>query len=323
MSGHSERTISSDGTPIAYWRSGQGPALVLVHGASADHTRWEGVLPFIEPHLTVYAMDRRGRGASGDQTRYALEDEAADVAAVVDAVAAATGGPVDLLGHSYGATCALEAALRTDHVRRLVIYEPALAISTDEFVDELADLLARDRHEDVLITLLRAAGMAPGQLDRARSLPSWPARVAAAHTIVRECRAERAYRFDPQRFAAVRVPTLLLVGSDSAPEIVDESNRLAAAIPAARIGTLAGQTHVAMLSAPDLFTKEILAFLGAPSWRARCPRCGRSRPLDETRAMRIGAASVGKRVFGRCGGCRRWRWIIIEKPPSTIVTEPS
>jgi pimeloyl-ACP methyl ester carboxylesterase len=185
------------------------------------------------------------------------------VAAVVDAVAAATGRPVDLFGHSYGATCALEAALRTDHIRRLVIYEPALAISTAEFVNKLADLLAQDRREDVLITLLQAAGLEPDQIDQARTQPSWPARVAAAHTIVRECRAERAYHFDPQRFAAIRVPTLLLVGSESAPEIVEESRLLAAAIPAARIGTLAGQTHVAMLSAPDLFANEILAFLSA------------------------------------------------------------
>jgi pimeloyl-ACP methyl ester carboxylesterase len=260
-----EKTVAPDGTPIAYWRSGSGPALVLVHGASADHTRWESVLPLLEPHVTVYAMDRRGRGASGDQPTYTLAAEAADVAAVVAAVAAASGRPVDLFGHSYGATCALEAALRTDQVRRLVIYEPGLAISTAEFVDGLADLLARGRREDVLVTLLQAAGMAPDQIAGARSLPSWLSRVAAAHTIVRECRAERAYRFDPQRFAAVRVPTLLLVGSESASEIVDESNRLAAAIPAARVGTLAGQTHVAMLSAPDLFVHEILAFLGANS----------------------------------------------------------
>ena len=36
-----EKTISRDGTPIGYWRSGQGPALVLVHGTTADASRWE------------------------------------------------------------------------------------------------------------------------------------------------------------------------------------------------------------------------------------------------------------------------------------------
>ena len=87
-----EKIVSRDGTPIGYWRSGQGPALVLVHGATADHSRWETVLPLLEPHATVYAVDRRGRGASGDATGYVIEDEAADIAAVVDAVADSTGG---------------------------------------------------------------------------------------------------------------------------------------------------------------------------------------------------------------------------------------
>jgi hypothetical protein len=51
---------SRDGTRIAYWRTGDGPALILVHGTTADHSRWETVLPLLEPHVTVYAMDRRG-----------------------------------------------------------------------------------------------------------------------------------------------------------------------------------------------------------------------------------------------------------------------
>jgi pimeloyl-ACP methyl ester carboxylesterase len=258
-----EKTISPDGTPIAYWRSGTGPALILVHGTTADHTRWESVLPLLEPHVTVYAMDRRGRGASGDQARHTLLHEAADTAAVVDAVAADTGQPVDLFGHSFGATCAVEAVLRTTHVRRLVIYEPGVAVSTDEFVDRLAALLAQGRREDVVTTLLHEAGLTEGQIDRARSLPSWPHRVAAAHTVVREGRAELAYRFEPRRFAAISVPTLLLVGSHSPPEITDESRLLAAAIPDARIETLDGQGHVAMLTAPAQFTTAILTFLSA------------------------------------------------------------
>jgi pimeloyl-ACP methyl ester carboxylesterase len=53
---------SRDGTRIAYLRTGDGPALILVHGTTADHSRWETVLPLLEPHVTVYAMDRRGRG---------------------------------------------------------------------------------------------------------------------------------------------------------------------------------------------------------------------------------------------------------------------
>src|SRR5690242_14877768 len=100
---------SKDGTPLALWKSGVGPSLVAVHGACADHTAWDSVVPLLADTFTVYAMDRRGRGASGDAPRYALEREFEDVAAAVDALP----GPVHLYGHSFGGICAVEAAMRT------------------------------------------------------------------------------------------------------------------------------------------------------------------------------------------------------------------
>ncbi|MGZ8749285.1 MAG: alpha/beta fold hydrolase [Pseudonocardia sp.] len=138
-----EKTTSADGTPIAYWRSGRGPALVLVHGSTADHTRWDRVRPLLEPHHTVLAMDRRGRGASGDGGPYSLGAEAADVVAVVAAATAEQGEPVDVFGHSFGAHCALEAALLTTGIRRLALYEPAIIpVTTPEFTAGLERLLA-------------------------------------------------------------------------------------------------------------------------------------------------------------------------------------
>ena len=81
---------SHDHTEIAYWTSGDGPPVVLVHGTPADHTRWRPLLPYLERHVTVHAIDRRGRGASGDAPEYSLQREYEDVAAVVDAVAASS-----------------------------------------------------------------------------------------------------------------------------------------------------------------------------------------------------------------------------------------
>src|SRR5690606_20681910 len=66
------RVVSTDGTEIAYRSTGQEPPLVLVHGGPADHTRWQPLLPFLEPVVTVLAMDRRGRGASADGPEYRL-----------------------------------------------------------------------------------------------------------------------------------------------------------------------------------------------------------------------------------------------------------
>ncbi|MDN5859135.1 MAG: alpha/beta hydrolase [Pseudonocardia sp.] len=263
----SPATVTSpDGTPIAYWQSGQGPPLLLVHGTTADHTRWQAVLPLLEPHVTVYAMDRRGRGGSGDQAEYSLEAEAADVAAVVDAVADDTGGPVDVFGHSYGAHCVLEAMLLTDALRRAVLYEPAvIAITPAGWLARAEGLLARGRREEVVVSLLRElAGVPAEQVERMRADPSWAGRVAAAHTVVRETRAEDAYRFDPARFAALRVPTLLLTGSETPSDLAASTAVLADGLPGARIVPLAGQGHVAMLTAPDLFVDAVLGFLRDP-----------------------------------------------------------
>src|SRR5690606_7278675 len=113
---------SPDGTSIGFQRSGRGTPLLLVHGTTADHSRWSAISPSFERHFTVYTMDRRGRGASGDASEYHLLREAEDIAAVIEAI----GEPVHLLGHSYGALCCLEAAPLTDKVSKLILYEPPL-----------------------------------------------------------------------------------------------------------------------------------------------------------------------------------------------------
>ena len=61
-------------------------------------------------------------GESGDSAAYAVEHECEDIAAVIDA----TGAPAYLLGHSFGGIIALETALRTRNLRKLILYEPPI-----------------------------------------------------------------------------------------------------------------------------------------------------------------------------------------------------
>lgn len=258
-----ETVVSRDGTPIAAWRSGEGPPLVLVHGATADHSRWAPVLPEFERHFTVFALDRRGRGQSGDANDYALEREFDDVVAVVEAA----GSEVNVLGHSHGGVCALEAARLTDRISKLVLYEAPVGFvkSSPDVVDRLQALLESGQRDELLALFLReVAGLPPDQIELMRSLPAWEARLAAAHTIPREERVNREYVFDADRFREVDVPTLLLEGGDSPDSFRAANKALLAALPNSRIAVMPGQRHAAMDTGPDLFTTEVLNFLDVP-----------------------------------------------------------
>src|SRR5918998_1223682 len=258
-----ESVTSRDGIPIACWRSGEGSPLVLVHGTAADHNRWAPVLPAFEQRFTVNAIDRRGRGGSGDAEDYAIEREFEDVAAVVDSA----GESAVLLGHSYGALCALEAARLTRNIGKLVLYDPGIEVAGEEIyptevIERLEALLeAGDRDGVVATTMREVAGLPPETVEHLRTLPVWQTRVAAAHTIPRELRAVKAYRFDPARFRDLGVPTLLLSGGTSPAALRKAAEAVDGALPDSRIVVMPGQGHAAMDTGTDLFTAEVLHFL--------------------------------------------------------------
>ncbi|MGH2475002.1 MAG: alpha/beta fold hydrolase, partial [Candidatus Limnocylindrales bacterium] len=190
---------SADGTPIAVFRSGDpaGLPVLLVHGAAADHTTFRVVGPLLGQSFEVYAMDRRGRGASGDTAPYAIEREFEDVAAVAGAIAQERGIPtIDVVGHSYGGRCALGAALLTPSIGRVVAYEGAPTPPGDRYGDdalatELTRLADAGRGEILLETFMtRVVGMTPDELAAYRADPIWPRRVAAGPTIARELAVE-------------------------------------------------------------------------------------------------------------------------------------
>src|SRR5216683_633653 len=113
-SGASTSVASKDSTRVAYWETGKGPPLVLVDGTAADHTRWAPILTKLQERFTVFAMDRRGRGGSGDAADYVLEREFDDIAAVVDTVAGSR--KVHLLGHSYDALFSFKDTVTTEKI---------------------------------------------------------------------------------------------------------------------------------------------------------------------------------------------------------------
>jgi pimeloyl-ACP methyl ester carboxylesterase len=257
-----EQVRSSDGTPIAVWRSGAGRPLLLVHGTTADHQRWAAISSQLEQNFTVYAMDRRGRGASGDAPDYDLMREAEDVAAVVETI----DEPVSILGHSFGAICSLEATLLTDKVSRLILYEPPIPTGLPAYPPGAPDRMQGLVHDGELEAALEiffreVVRMPENEFAVFRQLPVWKVRVSLAPTIPREMVFDRSYTFNAQKVADLTMPVLLLLGGDSPPLFGRGIEAVDAALPNSQVVVLPGQQHVAMDTNPELFLEEVLRFL--------------------------------------------------------------
>jgi pimeloyl-ACP methyl ester carboxylesterase len=244
------KVTSSDGTAIAFDRSGTGPAVILVGGALSDLSAAAPLVPLLAPRFTVFAYDRRGRGASGDTAPYAVEREVEDIGALVDEA----GGSAFLFGHSSGAVLALEAAARGLSVTKLALYEPPFIVDDsrpplpDDYVARLSELVAAGRRgEAVEYFMTTAVGVPADVVAQMRHDPMWQATERLAHTL--------AYDFaimgdtmsgnplPTERWASATLPTLVMDGGKSPPYQRHAVQALVDALPDARRRTLDGQDH--------------------------------------------------------------------------------
>jgi pimeloyl-ACP methyl ester carboxylesterase len=279
---------STDGVTVAVFgvRSAAGTTradpsrrpLLLVHGATADHTTWRAVGPRFATSRAVFAVDRRGRGASGDAPGYRIDLEFDDLAAVSEAIGTTTrAGAVDVVGHSYGGRCGLGASLRTAAIHRLVVYEgapapPGVSYRPTGLVDAVRDALARGDDEGALTTFLAGiVGMSEGELAAYRTNPVWPARVVAAHTILREVEAEASPAASLAALGRVAVPVLLLLGSTSRSPFRIGTDALAASLADAEIAVIEGAAHAAHHTHAEEFVQVVEGFLDRPDQRGRRP----------------------------------------------------
>jgi pimeloyl-ACP methyl ester carboxylesterase len=256
---------SADGTSLAVWVDGDGPGLVLVHGCPSDHSTFAPLVQELRTHVTTYAMDRRGSGASGDTSPYAVEREFEDVAAVVDAAAARTGGSVALWGHSYGCNPAMGGAALSGNVHHLVLYEPSFGLTYPSgSIDAIEQAVAAGDPERAIHAALVDTGvMSDEDFEAFRASARWPTVVASAPTLPRECRVENDWRYQPGQFDGISAPTLMLTGSETDPELAECTRRAWAAIPKAEIQVLDGHGHFAYKTDPAMVAAIIHKFIVA------------------------------------------------------------
>lgn len=111
--------------------AGQGPGVLCLHANASSSAQWRALMDRLAAHFHVLAADGYGAGKSPPWNR----DRPAMLDHEVDLLASAlerTGDPCALVGHSYGGAVALVAALRRpQRVRAIALYEPTLFALVD------------------------------------------------------------------------------------------------------------------------------------------------------------------------------------------------
>jgi len=241
---------SADGTRIAFDQVGQGPALILVSGATQYRAIDRGLAQLaalLAPRFAVIHHDRRGRGDSGDTQPFAVEREIEDIESLIDRA----GGSAFLYGISSGAALAMEAARALgSKVTKLAMYEAPYNDDADArraaatYKRELTSLLAADRRGDAMALFFTLVGMPAEQVPAMRQSPIWPAFEAVAPTLAYDAAVLGDDASVPREHASgVAVPTLVMDGGASFPFMRATGAALARAIPNARRRTLEGQAH--------------------------------------------------------------------------------
>jgi pimeloyl-ACP methyl ester carboxylesterase len=259
-----EKVRSKDGTTIAFDRLGDGPAVIVVGGATCDRTITRPLAEQLAQHFTVINYDRRGRGDSSDTAPYAVEREIEDLAALI----AEAGGTASVYGHSSGAALALHAAAHGLPISKLVLHEPPYVPDGEEerrisreYAEKLKTILAEGRRGDAVELFMTTVGTPQEMVDRMRSEPWWARMEAIAPTLAYDSEvmgdSRRGGTIPVDLVGRVTPPTLVLVGGASPAWMIDVGRQVADAMPNGRHSVLEGQEHVVP---PELLAPVLAEF---------------------------------------------------------------
>ncbi|MCW6005773.1 alpha/beta hydrolase [Micromonospora sp. CPCC 205371] len=265
-----QRAVSADGTEIAGRVLGQGPPLVLVHGAIGDgDIAWEALLPYLTDRFTCYLPSTRGRGLSSDNPDHSPPRLEEDITAFVDSV----GEPVCLVGWSGGGAWALGVTAHSGSVAAVAAYEPGVISVMRE------DDLARTGATVAQVGTAAADGRL---VDAVRAFASWictddeiaaleqtdfyarwaPAVPAMLQFFQHDAAYAGPRSTDPELLRQVAAPVLLLRGRQTklSTWFAHAARHIAQNVAHPQVRELRGVGHFAPLLAPESIARELISF---------------------------------------------------------------
>jgi pimeloyl-ACP methyl ester carboxylesterase len=249
---------------VAWYRSGEAPRLLLLHGYTDSAACWNPLLRASGGRLPALALDARGHGSSGlPQQRFDIADLAVETATVLDRLGIV--GRAVVIGHSMGAaTAAHLARSRPDLVRALVLEDPVLHLPGEPSNrTSLADRRA-------WVTAVRSASLADRIASARSEHPGWSEDVLESWAVSKgqfDPLGLDLRRPDPELLLDVlrdvRCPILVVRGSPGRGSLVTDGG--AAAVPRyaggpARFTTIGGAGHCVRYDRQDRFVAELAAF---------------------------------------------------------------
>ncbi len=259
-------TIERDGAVIEYETRGtSGDVVLFAHNLLTSRAIFARTMEKLDARFRTVAVDLRAHGGSVASREFSTRDLADDLVAVLDAIGATK---ATLVGVSLGATAAMEVALaHPDRVERLALLGATArkATTADAIASRGLGIAARTLGmRAALVKKIAETLFGPTfRRDEPARLAEWTARIAAmpGRDVAYATRAWATRALLLDRIAAIRAPTLLLVGNDDAPHPRAHSDEIAALIHGARVETIAGSGHTAPLERPDETIAHLEAFL--------------------------------------------------------------
>jgi len=249
------------------WRVwGEGaPDTLLLHCSLGHSGAWKGVATALD--RTCLAFDLPGHGRSGPlQGGVDFQQQGMDVA---ESFLGDT--PLDVVGHSFGATVALRLAMEhPEAVRRLVLIEPVLLCAAqgspafDTYFDDFAPFMAAIEAKD----MMRAAELFAGFWSEGLSWDEMSEEqqqgmASLIHVIPREDPAileDNAGILRDGWLERTDIPVLLIEGTLSPPIIGAVQDALEARLPNTQRARIEGAGHMTPLTQPNEVARLIAAF---------------------------------------------------------------
>ena len=236
-----------NGLSVAYERTGDGPALVLLHGFAVDSRMWRPQIESLSDKFTVIAWDAPGAGQSSDPPKtFGIGEWADCLAGILDAAGIQL---AHIVGLSWGGILAQEFYRRHS--------APVLSIVLADTYAGWKGSLPEPIVEQRLAACLRDASLPPNEF-----VPRY-LQGMFSESATKEVRlmAMASAQVDTRDLLPnIQVPTLLIWGDADKRSPMNIAYQLRNAIPRARLAVISGAGHVSNLEKPAEFNTIVRDF---------------------------------------------------------------